>query len=140
MRLALTEMLATRFVAPHLARFRQRYPNIELDLYCTNHIVSLSRRDADIAVRLSRPREQGLVIKRLSSIELGLYASQEYLATHDAPAGPEKSLDGHSLLLFRDSRHFDRENRWLRKRAHGAHVVLRSDSVSAVFSAIVGGS
>jgi DNA-binding transcriptional LysR family regulator len=53
-RLTATEMLTTRFIAPQLRRFRERYPEIQLELQCTNLDVNLARREADIALRLAR--------------------------------------------------------------------------------------
>jgi len=43
---------------------------------------SLSRREADIAVSLTQPSEGRLHSRKLTDYELGLYASQEYLANH----------------------------------------------------------
>lgn len=138
-RVTATEMLATRFIAPYLARFRARYPEITLELRCTHEIVSLARREADVALRLSRPREDDLVCKRLAEIPLALYAAPSYLAEHGAPEDPEASLAGHHLLCFADSRHFEYENAWMSARAEGARVALRCDSVSSLYAACVGG-
>lgn len=138
-RLTATEMLATRFIAPHLPRFRAMYPEIELDLICTNQVMSLARREADIALRLSRPREDDLVIRRIGTIPLGLYAATSYLDEHGRPEDAERSLRGRHLVLFRKNRHFNRENEWVEERADGAAVVLRSNSVSSVYAAISAG-
>jgi DNA-binding transcriptional LysR family regulator len=136
-RLTATEMLTTRFIAPHLRRFRERYPEIQLELQCTNLDVNLARREADIALRLARPTQEDLIIKRLSFIDLGLYASLDYI---DRFGLPKDSLAGHQLILFADTRPFRRENDWLEARMDGAHVALRSDSVSAIYSATVAGT
>lgn len=136
-RLTATEMLTTRFIAPHLRRFRERYPEIQLDLRCTNLNVNLARREADIALRLARPTQEDLIIKRLSFIDLGLYASLDYI---DRFGLPKDSLAGHQLILFANIRPFRRENDWLEARMDGAHVALRSDSVSAIYSAAVAGT
>ena len=136
-RLTATEMLTTRFIAPHLRRFRERYPEIQLELHCTNLDVNLARREADIALRLARPTQEDLIIKRLSFIHLGLYASLDYITRFGLP---KDSLAGHQLILFANTRPFRRENDWLEARMDGAHVTLRSDSVSAIYSATVAGS
>ena len=138
-RLSVTEMLGTRFVAPHVSAFCERYPGIVLDLSCNSRMVNLGRREADIALRLTKPREDNLVIKRLTPIELSLYASREYLAARRAPARPATKLDGHRVILFADSRAFDIENQWLTARLGSAQVVMRSDSVSSIFSAVIAG-
>jgi DNA-binding transcriptional LysR family regulator len=136
-RLTATEMLTTRFIAPHLRRFRERYPEIQLELHCTNLDVNLARREADIALRLARPTQEDLIIKRLSFIHLGLYASIDYV---DRFGLPKDSLAGHQLILFANTRPFRRENDWLAARMDGAHLALRSDSVSAIYSATVAGT
>jgi DNA-binding transcriptional LysR family regulator len=138
-RVTATEMLATRFVAPHIWRLQAAHPEIILDLHCTNEVVSLARREADIALRLARPREDNVVTRRLSDIPLALYASARYLEARGTPDDPETSLAGHAVLLFADSRHFRLENDWLLPRAAGADVPLQSDSVSAIYAACVAG-
>ncbi|MCC7536114.1 MAG: LysR family transcriptional regulator [Deltaproteobacteria bacterium] len=134
-----TEMLATRFLAPHLGRFATKHPGIELHLLCTNKLLNLGRREADVSLRLSRPKEENVVAKKLTTIPLALYASSAYLDEVGRPADPEKSLAGHRVLLFSESRAFESENRWMLERMSDARVVLRSDSVSSVMSAAVGG-
>jgi DNA-binding transcriptional LysR family regulator len=138
-RVSVTEMMATRFIAPHLARFSERHPEVSLSLECTNRVVSLARREADIALRLARPVEENLIARRLSRIELGLYASPTYLAARGAPEAPDEHLRGHRVLLFDETRAFAVENRWFAPLLDGATVALRSDSVSSLYSAAVGG-
>jgi len=138
-RMTATEMLATRFIAPHLPTFSTEFPDITLELECTNRNVSLSRREADIALRLARPREDNVVTRRLASIPLALYASRAYLERRGKPADAESSLRVHDAVLFADSRLFRLENAWFEPRLDGARVVLRSDSVSSIYSAAVAG-
>lgn len=134
-----TEMLVTRFIMPHLPRFHARYPEISLDLECTTRPVSLARREADIALRLSRPHEENVVTRRLASVPLSLYAAPSYIERHGLPRDPDLSLAGHRMILFADSRAFAVENDWLLERLDGGSIVLRSDSVSSIYSATVAG-
>jgi DNA-binding transcriptional LysR family regulator len=139
-RVSATEMLATRFIAPKLPRFLESHPYVAIDLQCTNRSVSLARREADIALRLARPREDGVVTRRLTQIDLALYASVDYVAHHGLHEDAERSLAGHGVVLFADSRAFAIENEWIGRRAEGARVVVRSDSVSSIFSAVLAGT
>jgi DNA-binding transcriptional LysR family regulator len=138
-RLSATEMLVTRFITPHLPAFRAQYPELTLELECTNRSLSLSRRETDIALRLARPREDDVVTKRLSSVPLALYAAKSYVGMHGMPADPEHNLTGHTTILFAASRLFTVENEWFQKRLGGAHVALRSDSVSSIYAAAIAG-
>lgn len=78
-------------------------------------------------------------MRRLSDITLALYASRSYLERFGAPADPDASLAGHRVILFADVRPFTAENEWFLPRLEGAQVALRSDSVSSLYSAAVGG-
>lgn len=136
-RLSATEMLTTRFIAPYLAKFRTRYPGIALDLNCTNREVDLSRGEADIALRLARPRQDNLVVKKLLSIELGLFASVDYVDQFGMPA--PNNLGKHRFILFAGTANFRRENAWITQHMGGGEVAMSSDSVSSVVSAAAGG-
>lgn len=135
-RLTATEMLSTRFIAPHLHKLHRRHPDIEIELVCTNRDVDLGRREADIALRLARPHQDDVVVKQLFEIELGVFASRAYLEIHGMPS---ESFAGHRVVRFAEIRQFGRENEWLDEHLHEAGVALRSDSVSSIFSAAVAG-
>jgi DNA-binding transcriptional LysR family regulator len=136
-RLATTEMLATRFIVPRLPAFHERHPDVTLEVACAARHVSLARREADVLLRLTRPREPDVVARELLRIELSLFAAQRYLDVAGRPA--DGSLAGHRVVLFHDSAAFALENAWFESRLEGARVVLRSDSVSAVYAAAVAG-
>jgi DNA-binding transcriptional LysR family regulator len=138
-RVTATEVLATRFIAPHIHKLAAAHPHIALELVCTNEVLSLARREADIALRLSRPREDDVITKELAPIPLALYASKSYVEQHGTPEEAERSLAGHTVVMFAATRHFRWENDWFEARAAGAHVALRSDSVSSIVSAVIAG-
>jgi DNA-binding transcriptional LysR family regulator len=138
-RVTATETLATRFIMPHLPLFRAKHPEITLVLECTNRTVSLARREADVALRLARPREDGVVTRRLAAVHLGLYGAVHYLDERGMPEDPEATLAGHDVILFADSRAFALENEWLQPRIAGVRVAMRSDSVSSIYAATVAG-
>ena len=138
-RVTVTEMLATRFIGPQLAKFHDAMPEITLELNCTNRSVHLGRREADIALRLSRPHEDNVVTRQLAKIPLCLYAARSYIDKWGKPPDPEHSLRGHRVLMFADHRAFRIENQWLDQRRDDARVVFRSDSVSSLYSATCAG-
>jgi DNA-binding transcriptional LysR family regulator len=71
-------VLVTHLLAEHLARFRAEYPDIRLSLSAQGQQVSLSRRDADVALRLVRPNEAGSVARKVGTMAFGLYAHRYY--------------------------------------------------------------
>ena len=71
-------VLVAHLLAGHLARFRAEYPDIRLSLSAQGRQVSLSRREADVAVRLVRPVEAGSVTRKIGAMQFGLYAHRSY--------------------------------------------------------------
>ncbi len=71
-------VLVTHLLAEHLARFRAEYPDILLSLSAQGQQVSLSRREADVAVRLVRPNEAGSVTRNIGTMAFSLYAHRGY--------------------------------------------------------------
>lgn len=137
-RLSATEMLTTRFIAPRMSAFYEQFPDICVELVCTNRDINLARREADIALRLARPDHEDLVVKKLFTIELGFFCCPEYVEQFGMP--PQSGeWAGHRVIMFAEGRPFRRENAWMEDHLREASCVLRSDSVSSIYSATVGG-
>ncbi|HHQ4919621.1 TPA: LysR substrate-binding domain-containing protein, partial [Aeromonas hydrophila] len=98
-RIATTDTLAQAFVLPALTLLRERHPGIRLSLQTAVSVSDIAYREADLAIRGLRPDNDELVIKRLTTIEMGLYASRDYLARHGTPKSGH-ALSQHALLLF----------------------------------------
>ncbi|OBS09168.1 LysR family transcriptional regulator [Acidihalobacter prosperus] len=73
-----TPMTVEAILAVRLGDFRRRYPGIQLSLSAQNLFVSLTRREADIAVRMDAPGEQNNVARKLGQIPFALYSSRDY--------------------------------------------------------------
>ena len=75
-RITTTDTILIGLVAPALQSLQAQHPNLSYDLRVSNELASLTRRDADIAVRATRRPPQHLVGKHLGSIRVGLYAGR----------------------------------------------------------------
>lgn len=75
LRVTCSETLAFSLLTPAIAEFRTAHPGIVLDLVIDNRVLSLSRREADIALRVSRPREGDLYGRKVADIGWTLYAT-----------------------------------------------------------------
>lgn len=71
-------VLGNNFLAKKLFAFRQLYPDIKLSILSQVQSVSLSRREADIALRLFRPTEPQSVARKIADMPFALYASKDY--------------------------------------------------------------
>src|SRR5579871_1907121 len=78
-RITASEMVGCEVLPPILARFQGRHPGIALELALNNRNEDLLRRDADIAVRMVRPRQKSLLAKRVGKSPVGLFAHRAYL-------------------------------------------------------------
>lgn len=87
------------FLAPRLGELTERHRGLRVELVPVPRAFSLSRREADIAVTLERPREGRLVARKLTDYRLGLYAAQSYLTRHGAP-GTLDELIHHQLIGY----------------------------------------
>ncbi|CAJ0719297.1 hypothetical protein LMG6871_02780 [Ralstonia edaphis] len=74
-RITTTDTILVGLVAPALKGLQAQHPNLNYDLRVSNELASLTRRDADIAVRATRRPPQHLVGKHIGSIRVGLYAA-----------------------------------------------------------------
>jgi DNA-binding transcriptional LysR family regulator len=66
--------------------FAEAHPALTLDLVASSGFLSLSKREADIAVTLSRPKAGPMVARKLSDYALRLYASRPIWITTARPA------------------------------------------------------
>lgn len=72
--------LATALLAEPFVRLRQRHPGINVVVIGETRYASLGRREADIAVRMTRPEHGDLTVTKIGDIGFGLYADPAYLA------------------------------------------------------------
>lgn len=81
-RVSMPEGFASGLVAPELPAFQAAHPGIALELASTHGFLNPSKREADIALMLSRPTSGSLIVSKLGDYSLGLYASRDYVARH----------------------------------------------------------
>ncbi|MCJ2123865.1 LysR family transcriptional regulator [Methylobacterium sp. J-077] len=79
-RISAPPALAARLIAPQVARFHRAHPGITLVLSGAARIAALDRGEAEIAVRLSRPDDPDLLIRRIGVMRFGLYATPDQAA------------------------------------------------------------
>ena len=84
-RLSVAEGFATWLIAPALEDFHASHPEIRLDIITASGFLNPSKREADIAVMLARPRHGRLIASKLSDYRLRLYATRDFIARHGAP-------------------------------------------------------
>ena len=136
-RLATTENLATDLVIPALPRFVARHPQLRLEIVTTTATVELGRRDADLALRVVRPSQGNLKVRRLGEMTHGVYGHRDYLARH--PARDGDPLAGRAVVTWDEAHAHLPAARWLAQRAPDAHIVLTASTLRAQIAAVRAG-
>ena len=96
-RLAASEVVGAEVLPALLAPLMADHPRLEVELALSNSNDDLLRREADLALRMVRPTQTGLVARKLADVRIGLYAHARYLARHGTPATLEALAD-HVLI------------------------------------------
>lgn len=98
LRVTSSETLAYSRLTRHLAAFRHAHPGIVVELVIDNRVLSLSRREADIALRPVRPREGDLWGRKLADVGWMLYASAAVLETIGGPLARAEDVARHPVI------------------------------------------
>jgi DNA-binding transcriptional LysR family regulator len=84
-RIAASEIIGVEVLPPILSALKARHPGLSFELTLGNRIEDVLRHDADIALRMTRPAQEGLVARKLGLVPLGLYAHESWIARHGEP-------------------------------------------------------
>jgi DNA-binding transcriptional LysR family regulator len=134
-RVTTTDTLLTGALAPALASFRDAYPEIELEVIAANEFLSLSKRDADVAIRPTRSPPETLVGRRVCRVATALYGSTTYLSGRL----PVDDLAAHAWVAPDDSLAHLPSARWLRTTVPGVRPVLRTNTLLGMLVAAQAG-
>ena len=117
-------------LAPLLARFSGRHKLVIIDLVSDPRRFNLSRREADIALRIGSFHQEYLVERRVGDVSYGLYASADYLDRHGQP-NFAKGCAGHRVTSLVDSPDKVVHIEWLKAIAPRAHPILRTNGIQS---------
>ena len=128
LRVTSSETLAFRLLPAELARFRDRHPGILVELLIDNRQLDLSRREADVALRATRPVQGDLWGRKLADMRWAPYAAAGLVERHGMPGG----LDGLARLPvigWGETALPVKAAEWLAETVPDEAVVFRSSSL-----------
>ncbi len=102
LRVVIDALSARMLVAPRLAQFLAKYPELALDLVIQDSVSDLAD-GFEVGVRFGQPEPSSLITRKLLETRVVTCASRAYLARHGRPQTP-KDLTKHECILFRDPR------------------------------------
>jgi DNA-binding transcriptional LysR family regulator len=112
--------LLSRFLAPRLLPLQKEHPGLRIDLVGETRQVNLNQGEADLALRLVRPREKGIVARRLAVVGHALYGSRERVA---------RRANDQDYLGYDESLDHVPQQRWLKTLAGDRGFALRSNDL-----------
>ncbi|HVV51826.1 MAG TPA: LysR family transcriptional regulator [Polyangia bacterium] len=136
-RITAPQAFGNGFLVPLLARLRDEQPGVVVELVADNAFLNLTKRDADVALRLSRPKQRLLVARRLGEVATGLYAARDYLRRRGRPG--RSGLTGHDYVDYDETFLQKDAMAWLRRRTRGARCVLRVNGTPGIAAALGAG-
>lgn len=104
-RIGAPEGFGALFLAPRLGRLAERHPDLTVQLVPLQRTMSLSKREADLAVVIDPPADGRLTVRKLTDYGLGLYASRPYLARNAMPSKAD-DLKQHLLITSVQELHY----------------------------------
>ena len=122
-RMSAPPSVASLFLVPQIAARRERWSGIELEIVGEMRDVNLSQREADLALRMGRPQQSGLVVRALGKIGFGLYAEASYA---------QRREEEWEFLGFDESLRQAPHQQWLENYAGRRRFALRSNDLVAL--------
>lgn len=138
-RIGTPDGFGTFFLAPRIGALADLHPDLEIQLLAMPRVFSLSKREADIAVSLSRPKEGRLHVRKLCDYHLRLYASRAYLERHGPIASPAL-LSQHPFIGYIDDLLYAPELDYVPLVAKDLNVRLKSSSLAVQLMATRAGA
>jgi DNA-binding transcriptional LysR family regulator len=125
-RISAPPVFASHFLVPRLAKMRQSWPGVTIEIVGEAREANLFRREADLALRMSRPTEPGLATRPLAEIGYALYATPEWI---------DRRQEEWEFIGYDNSLRDTPQQQWLDKQATGRPFALRSNDLAALHQA-----
>lgn len=138
-RIGTPDAFGTRFLAPRLGRLAELHPSLEIQLIALPMNFSLSKREADIVIGLSRPDRGPLHARRLTDYEFGIYVSKERTDLISQIKVPN-DLAQHVFVSYIDDLIFAPELEFLTDALEEIIPRLKSSSLLAQLQMVAGGA
>jgi DNA-binding transcriptional LysR family regulator len=123
LRLTSSATFGARHLAPAIAAFTARYPQVRFDVELSERVVDIVEEGFDVALRIGTPGSQNLVARRIGASRILCCASPAYLARHGEPHAPE-DLAKHACLSYE---YLPNRNVWAFRDPAGGERSVRID-------------
>ena len=99
LRVDMGSVIARNLILPKLPTFIAQYPDIHIELSCTDRLVDPVHEGFDCVIRVGVPRDSSLIARPLGEMHMVNCASPDYLAKYGVPRTLE-DLSEHLLVAY----------------------------------------
>ncbi|MEX0697080.1 MAG: LysR family transcriptional regulator [Dongiaceae bacterium] len=138
-----TVALGSTWLTPRMGEFLDIYPDVAVELVLDDRELDLGMREADVAIRMTPPRQPELIQRHLFTVHLHIYAAPAYIKKHGMPMSIEE-LDRHQIIVYgEDNRPPVPDVNWLLRFGtageRARHAALTVNNVYAIMRATQSG-
>jgi DNA-binding transcriptional LysR family regulator len=139
-RLRVTAPMNMDFLGPICAAYLARYPEVQLELVCTDRVISLVDEGFDVAIRAGQLSDSSLIARKLASFRSLVVASEDYLRRRGEPSSPGE-LERHDCVVFGAG---SGQGRWLLESGEKRQTVevsgrITTNDFAVIEDAVAGG-
>jgi DNA-binding transcriptional LysR family regulator len=138
-RIGAPDGFGSHFLGPRLGRLAQSHPDLDVQLIALPRMFNLTKREADIAIGLSRPKEKRLHGYKLTDYRLKMYAAPSYLGKHP-PIRTPAALAEHRFIGYVDDLIYAPELDYLRLAGKDIRASLKSSTLVAQLEMTLAGA
>ena len=144
LRITTSLTFGSAWLSARMNQFLETYPDISVSLLLVDNLeLDLSKGQADVAIRFSRPTDLNLVLRKLMSIRYHVFASSDYLEINGTPK-TAADLDNFRLIVYGDEVPAPVDNiNWLlnagRPDGEPRTPALRVNSIHGIYRAVLSG-
>jgi DNA-binding transcriptional LysR family regulator len=137
-RITAGDAITTHLLVPWMLEFQRAHPGIRLEFLADNAALDLTRLEADLAVRLFRPRERSLVAVRAGALPFSVFGSAAYFTRRTRPRTIEDLAD-HDWIEWGAALAATPPSRWLARHVPKRRVLVRASTTMALIAACAAG-
>ncbi|MEH6361672.1 MAG: LysR family transcriptional regulator, partial [Amylibacter sp.] len=127
LRVTTTTGFGTLWLAPRIGKLYDKYPDLKIDLVLEERVLDLPMREADVAIRMKEPSQADLVRRRLMTVNMRFYATQQYLDKFGTPQNFDDLTNHRILSQNLTARQVNESVKWLKpilSADHTSHLTV----------------
>jgi len=138
-RIGAPDGLGNCFLATRLGEFQKWHPHLEIELIAVPMYYSLTKREIDILITITKPTSGNIIARKITDYRLGLFAAEKYLESHPKISRQE-DLAGHETVDYIEDLLYDENLKFLAEFAPANKARFRSSTVVGQMNAVSAGA